>query len=60
MNCNLSSYLREQEMTCLRIAKAANENTPEQREWLQTAQVLMDRSADHIQKCDKCKNGKNG
>ena len=55
MSCNLSSYLDEQKVVCLRIAKASNDGTPEQREWLKTAQILMDRAEDHEKVCKKCK-----
>lgn len=54
MKCNLLAYIEEQEMTCLRIAKAANEGTQAQQEWLKTAQVLIDRAKDHQKACKTC------
>ena len=55
MSCILAAYLREQELTCLRIAKASNDGTEAQKEWLRTAQVLIDRAAEHKETCKKCK-----
>ena len=55
MSCNIFSYLDEQKLICLRIAKASSDGTHEQREWLKTAQAIMDRAEDHEKICKKCK-----
>ena len=55
MSCNLLAYIDEQRIACIRIAKAANEGTDAQREWLRTAQVLIDRAEEHRLTCQKCK-----
>jgi len=55
MMCVISSYLDEQRIACLRIAKAANEGTQAQQEWLKNAQVLIDRAVEHKAACTKCK-----
>lgn len=55
MSCNISAYLEEQQIVCLRIARASNEGTDAQKEWLKTAQVLINRAKDHQRTCKKCK-----
>ena len=52
--CNLFSYLEEQQVNCLRIAKASNDGTQAQEEWLRIAEVLMKRRAEHLAACRKC------
>ncbi len=58
MTCTLERYLREQEVTCLRIAKSANDGTPAQTEWLKTAEVLHERRVQHILVCKTCSKDK--
>jgi hypothetical protein len=54
MACNLQSYLREQELECRRIARSCNEGTRAFTEWIVTAQVLLERRREHIERCPKC------
>ena len=58
MKCNLLRYLEEQWVVSLRMAKAANDQTPEQTEWLKTAAAIDERRKEHVAGCKKCKQGK--
>ncbi len=55
VSCVLREYLEEQSVTCLRLAKSANDGTQAQREWLLTAEVLIQRAKEHEATCQKCK-----
>ena len=55
MNCNLFSYLKEQEIICLRIALSANDATVLQAEWLKTAEAIRLRRGEHTAVCKHCK-----
>lgn len=55
MKCNIEKYLEEQELSCLRMARAANDGTQAQDEWLKTATVLNERRKEHVSVCKKCK-----
>ena len=54
MTCNLEKYLSEQEIACRRIARSCNEGTEGQREWIKTAEALLERRREHIAVCVKC------
>jgi hypothetical protein len=54
MTCNLEKYLEEQELSCRRIAKSANDGTQSQSEWEKTATVFWERRREHIKVCKKC------
>jgi hypothetical protein len=55
MSCTHERYLQEQEITCLRIAKSSTDGTPEQAEWLKTAEAIHQRREEHVVVCKKCK-----
>lgn len=54
MACNLEKYLEGEELSCRRIARSANDGTQAQKEWLKTAEVLLERRREHVQVCKKC------
>ena len=55
MTCNHEKFLEEQELSCRRIARAANDGTQAQQEWIKTADALLERRREHIPVCIKCK-----
>jgi hypothetical protein len=55
MKCNIEKYLEEQELSCLRMARAANDGTQAQDEWLKTAESIHSRRSQHAMLCKKCK-----
>jgi hypothetical protein len=54
MTCNLERYLREQELTCRRIAKTATDGSHTQIEWFVTADILLERRREHLAVCRDC------
>ena len=58
MNCTLARYLAEQQVVCLRMAKAANDGTKAQEEWLKTAEAIHERQVRHIADCKQCSEAK--
>ncbi|MGP8269091.1 MAG: hypothetical protein ACLQLH_03410 [Terracidiphilus sp.] len=58
--CNLSRYLREQEIVCLRMEFSANRDTPMGAEWAVVASALAALQAQHFKRCGKCSAGRKG
>jgi hypothetical protein len=54
MTCTLTQYLKEQELTCCRIAKSCNEGTQRAEEWLKTAEAILARRREHLTVCKEC------
>jgi hypothetical protein len=54
MNCTYERYLEQQELEFRRIAKSANDGTQAQKEWLRTAEALLQRRNEHLSVCRKC------
>jgi hypothetical protein len=52
--CILSRYLEEQKVFCLRMGRAANQDTPMGREWSLVVESLVKLQEDHVQGCPRC------
>ena len=53
MTCNHEKFLESTELECRRIAKSANDGTQAQKEWLKTADALLQRRSEHLAVCKK-------
>jgi len=54
MKCTVTLYLEQQELDCRRIAHSSNDGTKDQREWLKTAEGLLQRRKEHVAGCKEC------
>jgi len=52
--CVLARYLLEQEVSCVRMEKAANSDTGHGKEWHRIAETLFALRAEHVERCGRC------
>lgn len=52
--CNLCKYLMEEELSCRRIARVANLDTPAGREWERVAGEMLRIRREHLDQCEVC------
>ena len=54
LKCIIARYLEEQALTCRRMERTANPDTPLGKEWRTIAEMLAGRREIHAQGCERC------